>query len=83
MTASGDIARRSARVPEQVSCAGKKRFETRALAGAVASRTRRASDKNRSAYRCAHCDGYHLGTNSGLTRHARLALRSVKEIQRG
>lgn len=44
-----------------MSCAGKQRFDTIALAQQVCQRPRRAG-KRRTFYRCQHCSGYHLGT---------------------
>jgi hypothetical protein len=42
-------------------CTGKERFESRALAARVARR-RTIVGKPGHAYRCRHCDGYHIGS---------------------
>ena len=54
--------------PPAVSCAGKVRFDSAALAHAIAKRRGKARKVNhddarrrREAYRCKHCGGWHLG----------------------
>ena len=41
-------------------CTGKERFDSRALAARIARR-RADSGKPGHAYRCRHCEGYHIG----------------------
>ena len=50
------------------TCTGKERFATYELAAMVLGRRTRR-DNRRSAYRCRHCKGFHLGTpNRKLSR---------------
>ncbi len=50
------------------ACDGKQRFETWALANEIASRSRRRRESNRHAYRCDHCNGFHIGSIVGKKR---------------
>lgn len=48
---------------ELAQCAGKEKYETPALAHAVARRrNRRSRDTRVNPYRCQYCGHYHMGT---------------------
>jgi len=55
---------RSATTPE-VACAGKVPFSSFALANAVITRVREKHREGWSAYHCAHCHEWHIGTVNG------------------
>lgn len=44
------------------SCAGKERFESRALANTVARRQSRRREARLAVYSCDICGGFHIGT---------------------
>lgn len=51
-----------------ISCSGKVRFDTWALANDAASRRR---DQRREAYHCQFCNGFHIGTKLARLRKPR------------
>lgn len=47
-----------------VTCKGKRRYESFALAKHEARNTRRHRDRSvAEAYKCKHCNGFHIGSN--------------------
>lgn len=46
-------------------CDGKQRYASFRLATGNALRSRRNDKTRRSAYRCTHCNGWHLGSKFG------------------
>ena len=72
MTTSGDNSKLAKISPVLMSCEGKKRFDSRALAAAVLEKRNRGRIKGRCIYRCRWCCGWHLGTTrSRVAKHRR------------
>ena len=65
-----------------VSCDGKVRFDSPALARAVTTRHSPRKDRpKRDAYRCVHCGGWHVGTDR--SRIGAKQARKVREARHG
>ncbi len=64
MSASDD-RRRSKSMPRAVGCDGKVGIDTYRQAAEILARNRVKPRNGRSAYHCAHCGKYHIGSDSG------------------
>ena len=51
--------------PYEVSCLGKDKLPTMALASEIASRTARLRGRVMKPYKCQHCGFYHVGEIAG------------------
>jgi len=74
MSHNTDDKARSVRTGAAVACQGKVRFDTHALAMAVAARTRKGKHRGRSCYACGVCNGWHIGYSNGAEKVRRRAL---------
>lgn len=54
-----------------LGCQGKHRFDSRVMADRVAVASRRRRDSAMHAYRCKHCNGWHLGSNKSINKRPR------------
>ena len=82
MSHNTEDAGRSGKVLPAINCEGKVRFDSHAMAAGVSARTRRGRHGGRSAYKCGHCRGFHLGTDGGMvTKKKRLALGRMKAVE--
>lgn len=51
-----------------IHCEGKERFTSYAEADRIALRGRRRQESNRHPYKCGHCNGFHIGSQTGRKR---------------
>jgi hypothetical protein len=64
-------------------CHGKEPFDTKAMADAIAVRTRSRRDGNLGSYKCPACGKWHLGSSTGSRKYLdsahKRALRAIRE----
>ena len=81
MSHNTEEAGRSRKTLPAISCDGKVRFDSHALAAGVSARTRRCKRGGLAAYKCGHCRGFHLGSDGGMvTKKKRLAMGRMKAV---
>lgn len=76
MSASDEI-RRNIRTPRAVVCDGKVAIDTYQQAAEILARNHVRPRPGRNAYRCGHCNKYHIGSDSG-----RVARRKLLEFHK-
>jgi hypothetical protein len=65
MSKQSDSIKRGLSGPSIISCDGKVKFANFSLADAVIKRAQTKERNGRSAYKCAHCGQWHIGTDNG------------------
>ena len=79
MSHNTEDAARSARAGVETACSGKVRFESFAIADAVAARGRHRKTRTRSAYACGHCSGFHIGNRNMAFKVKKMAFQAVRK----
>lgn len=65
MSFFSDGARLNGTLPAEIGCTGKVTFDSYSQAAAVLGRNQTKARPGRSAYRCGHCNQWHIGTDTG------------------
>ena len=79
MSLMSDAAKRTKGVPAEVACTGKVGFADYSLAAQVVARNRNKERSGRTAYKCAHCGLYHVGSDNGQVQRSKaIAFQQLK-----
>jgi hypothetical protein len=65
---------------KKVGCTGKRCYDSFKTAERMARSTNRQKDTNTEPYHCKHCNSFHVGTQSGLSRRRPKQSHQLEEM---